>query len=122
MKKVVEKATLRLVRNRWGYTPEELEKARRTGLVDAIGIGDLAYWIKAEPVCSRHCMGENYEGKPLYFDAMGGLIRRKCPPEHLRARALPALSAHLLLLRSHAAWRGSQPHGVPYRGLHGSGP
>ena len=80
LKKVVEKATLRLVRNRWGYTPEELEKARRTGLVDAIGIGDLAYWIKAEPVCSRHCMGENYEGKPLYFDAMGGLIKRKCPP------------------------------------------
>lgn len=80
VEKVVEKAVLRIVRNRWGYTEEELAAARRTGLVEAIGIRDLAYWIKAEPVCSRHCMGENYEGRPLYFDAMGGLIRRKCPP------------------------------------------
>lgn len=80
LEKVLEKAVLRIVKNRWGYTEEELAAARRTGLLDAIGIRDLAYWIKVEPVRSRHCMGENYEGRPLYFDAMGGLIRRKCPP------------------------------------------
>ncbi|MDI7251517.1 hypothetical protein [Candidatus Solincola sp.] len=76
---LMEKVTMRLIRNRWGYTPEELEKARRTGLLDAISVRDMFYWIKAEPVYSRHCMGQNYEGRPLYFDAMGGLIRRKSP-------------------------------------------
>lgn len=76
----MERFTLRIIRNRWGYTPEELERARRTGLLDAITLRDMFFWIKAEPVYSRHCMGQNYEGRPLYFDAMGGLIRRKCPP------------------------------------------
>ncbi|WP_287152954.1 hypothetical protein [Candidatus Solincola tengchongensis] len=39
VEKVVEKAVLRIVRNRWGYTEEELAAARRTGLVEAIGFG-----------------------------------------------------------------------------------
>lgn len=77
---LMERITMKLIRNRWGYTPEELEKARRTRLLDAIGVGDMFYWIKAEPVYSRHCMGRNYEGRPLYFDAMGALVRHKCPP------------------------------------------
>lgn len=80
LRNILEKMTMRIVRNRWGYTDEELARARRTGLVDAVRLRDMAYWLKAEPVCARHCMGENYEGRPLYFDAMGGLIKRKCPP------------------------------------------
>lgn len=80
MEKIAGRIVLRIVRNRWGYTDEELAEARKLGLLDAIGIRDLFFWLKAEPVSCRHCMGQNYEGRPLYFDAMGGLIKRKCPP------------------------------------------
>jgi uncharacterized repeat protein (TIGR04076 family) len=80
LQRLIERITLRIVRNRWGYTPEQLEKARGTGLVDAIELSDMSYWIKVEPVCASHCMGMNVEGSALYLDAMGGLIRHKCPP------------------------------------------
>ncbi len=105
---ILERLVLRVFKNRWGYTDEELAAARRTGLADAIGFRDLAYWIKAEPVLSRHCMGGNYEGRPLYFDAMGGLIRRKCPPS-ICVHGLSQLSPLIYSYYDHML-RGEDPN------------
>jgi len=40
----------------------------------------MGKWIKAEPICSSHCSGCHNEGRPLYFNALGLLLRHKCPP------------------------------------------
>ena len=70
----------RTIKNRWGYTDEEFAKAAEFGLFDALDPEAMHYWIVAEPVCSAHCAGCHNEGRPLYFNAMGMLIRHKCPP------------------------------------------
>jgi uncharacterized repeat protein (TIGR04076 family) len=80
LKELIRKVSYHIVKNRWGYTRGQLEQAKSTGLVDAVELKDMSYWIKIEPVCANHCMGTNYEGKAIYLDAMGGLIRHKCPP------------------------------------------
>jgi uncharacterized repeat protein (TIGR04076 family) len=69
-----------IIRNRWGFTKEEFAKARELGLFDVLGLEAMQYWLVADPVCSNHCSSCHNEGRPLYFDPMGALIRHKCPP------------------------------------------
>jgi uncharacterized repeat protein (TIGR04076 family) len=69
-----------IIRNRWGYTKEEYRKALSLGLFDAVDLQAMFYWLVAEPVCSHHCSGCHNEGRPLYFNPMGMLIKHKCPP------------------------------------------
>jgi uncharacterized repeat protein (TIGR04076 family) len=73
-------ALYRIQLNRWGYTEEEHRQALELGLFDAVDLQAMRHWIVAEPVCSSHCTGCHNEGRPLYFNAMGLLIRHKCPP------------------------------------------
>ncbi len=70
----------RIVMNRWNYTEEEYAKAAELGFFDILDLRAMGYWIKAEPVCSHHCSGCHNEGRPLYFNALGLLLRHKCPP------------------------------------------
>jgi len=70
----------RIVVNRWNYTEEEYRKAAEIGFFDILDLNALSYWIKAEPICSSHCSGCHNEGRPLYFNALGLLMRHKCPP------------------------------------------
>ena len=69
----------RITKNRWNYTDKELSKAKEFGLLDALSLKAMGYWIVADPICSSHCSGCHNEGRPLYFNAMGMLIRHKCP-------------------------------------------
>ncbi len=70
----------RIIKNRWNYTDKELSKAEESGLFDTLNFKGIGYWLVAAPVCSEHCSGCHNEGRPLYFNAMGTLIRHKCPP------------------------------------------
>ncbi len=70
----------RIVKNRWNYTEEEYQLAGRVGLFEVLDLRAMSYWIKADPICSSHCSGCHNEGRPLYFNALGLLIRHKCPP------------------------------------------
>lgn len=70
----------RIIKNRWGYDEAEYSKAMELGLLQAIDMEAMTYWLVAEPVCSSHCSGCHNEGRPLYFNPMGMLIRHKCPP------------------------------------------
>lgn len=108
--RLIEKVTMRIVMNRWGYTPEQLAKARGTGLLDAIELKDLGYWIKVEPLCASHCMGSNYEGRAFYLDAMGGLIRHRCPPS-ICIHALSQLSPLVYSYYDHMM-QGKDPNGM----------
>jgi len=69
-----------IMKNRWGYTEAEYQKALELGLLQAINMESMTHWLVAEPVCSNHCSSCHNEGRPLYFDPMGMLIRHKCPP------------------------------------------
>lgn len=79
--RLMQPAFSRIIVNRWDYTDEELRKASELGLFDAIDLEAMRYWIVADPVCSEHCSGCHNEGRPLYFNAMGMLIKHKCPPD-----------------------------------------
>lgn len=70
----------RISLNRWDYTEEEFQQAGRLGLFAALELKAMGHWLVAEPVCSAHCSGCHNEGRPLYLNAMGMLIRHKCPP------------------------------------------
>ncbi len=70
----------KIIVNRWNYTESEYNKAAEMGLFDIFDLNKLRYRIKAEPVCSSHCSGCHNEGCVLYFNALGLLIRHKCPP------------------------------------------
>jgi uncharacterized repeat protein (TIGR04076 family) len=78
--KVMQPVMRRITLNRWGYTDQELSKAEGLGLFGVLDLEAMSYWIVADPVCSAHCSGCHNEGRPLYFNAMGMLIKRKCPP------------------------------------------
>jgi len=78
--KLIKPFLQRIIKNRWGYTDSELSKAEELGTFDALKFKDMGCWIVADPVCSEHCAGCHNEGRPLYFNAMGNLIRHKCPP------------------------------------------
>jgi len=78
--KLMQPVMKRITSNRWNYTDKEFSKAAELGLFDALTLKDMGYWIVAAPVCSRHCSGGHHESRPLYFNAMGNLIRHKCPP------------------------------------------
>ena len=69
-----------IIKNRWGYTEQEFQKALELGLFDVLDMDAMSYWIIAEPVCSSHCSGCHNEGRPFYFNPMGMLIKHKCPP------------------------------------------
>ncbi len=69
-----------IIKNRWGYTEGELRKAAELGFFDVLDMEAMSYWLVAEPVCSSHCSGCHNEGRPLYFNPMGMLIKHKCPP------------------------------------------
>ncbi len=70
----------RIVMNRWDYNEDEYNKAAELGLFDVLNLDAMRHWIKADPVCSDHCSGCHNEGRPFYFNALGLLIRHKCPP------------------------------------------
>jgi len=80
LEKIMEPLMRRIIQNRWGYTDEELKKAQGLGFFDVLDFKAMRYWIKADPVCSVHCSACHNEGRPLYFNPMGMLIRHKCPP------------------------------------------
>jgi uncharacterized repeat protein (TIGR04076 family) len=69
-----------IIKNRWGYSKEEYQKAMELGLLEALDMEAMTYWLVAEPVCSSHCSGCHNEGRPFYFNPMGMLIKHKCPP------------------------------------------
>ncbi|MBN1363571.1 MAG: hypothetical protein JW976_02070 [Syntrophaceae bacterium] len=69
----------RITKNRWDYNDQELNKAAELGLFDVIDLKAMRHWIVADPICSVHCSGCHNEGRPLYFNALGMLIRHKCP-------------------------------------------
>ncbi len=69
-----------IIKNRWGYTEQEYQKALELGLLQALTMEAMMQWLVVEPVCSNHCSGCHNEGRPLYFNPMGMLIRHKCPP------------------------------------------
>ncbi|MFN2292022.1 MAG: hypothetical protein ACK2UC_12590 [Anaerolineae bacterium] len=69
----------KIILNRWGYTEEEFHKAQGLGLFDVLDLEAMGHWVVATPVCSAHCSGCHNEGRPLYFNAMGMLIKHKCP-------------------------------------------
>lgn len=97
LRELIQKVTYHIVKNRWGYTEEQMEQAKNTGLVDAVELKDTRYWIKVEPICAQHCMGRSVEGKPFYLDSMGLLIRHKCPPEicvHALAQISPLVYSY----------------------------
>lgn len=68
-----------IMKNRWGYTEAEYVKAMELGLFEVLNLKAMRYWLKADPVCSRHCSSCHNEGRPLYFNPMGMLIKHKCP-------------------------------------------
>jgi uncharacterized repeat protein (TIGR04076 family) len=70
----------RIIVNRWDYTEQEMSKAEAVGLFAALDLQAMRYWLVAEPVCSAHCSGCHKEGRPLYFNATGMLVKHKCPP------------------------------------------
>lgn len=78
--KIMQPMLRRITVNRWGYTEEEYRQAEVLGLFGVLDLEALSYWIVADPVCSAHCSGCHNEGRPLYFNAMGMLIKHKCPP------------------------------------------
>jgi uncharacterized repeat protein (TIGR04076 family) len=69
-----------IMKNRWGYTESEYQKALELGLFDVLGMEAMSYWLVVEPVCSSHCSGCHNEGRPFYFNPMGMLVKHKCPP------------------------------------------
>jgi uncharacterized repeat protein (TIGR04076 family) len=78
--KIMQPMLHRISLNRWDYTEEEYRQAEGLGLFGVLDMEALRYWIVADPVCSAHCTGCHNEGRPLYFNAMGMLIKHKCPP------------------------------------------
>jgi uncharacterized repeat protein (TIGR04076 family) len=50
------------------------------GLFDVLDMEAMSYWLVVELVCSRHCSGCHNEGRPLYLNPMGMLVKHKCPP------------------------------------------
>jgi uncharacterized repeat protein (TIGR04076 family) len=78
--KVMKSILVRMIKNRWDYTNEEYGKASGLGFFDIFDLRAMQYWIVARPVCALHCSGCHHEGRPFYFNAMGSLIRHKCPP------------------------------------------
>lgn len=70
-----------IIKNRWGYTEQEYQKALELGLLQALNMESMTKWLVVEPVCSSHCSGLHNEGRPLYFSPMGMLIPHKCPPQ-----------------------------------------
>ena len=78
--KIMQPMFHRIILNRWDYTEEEYRQAEGLGLFGVLDLEAMRYWIVADPVCSAHCSGCHNEGRPLYFNAMGLLIRHKCPP------------------------------------------
>ncbi len=70
----------RIIKNRWGYSEEEFRKAMDLGLLQTLDLEAMTHWLVAEPVCSSHCSACHNEGRPLYFNPMGMLIRHKSPP------------------------------------------
>ena len=77
--KMLKPILKRIIINRWNYSEKEYEKADQLGLFDVFSMETLSYWIKAEPICSNHCSGCHHEEKPFYFNALGLLIKHKCP-------------------------------------------
>ena len=77
--RLLKPALKKIIVNRWNYIEEEYKKAAKIGFFDVFNLNTLRYWIKAEPVCSNHCSGCHNEGKPLFFNALGLLIKHKCP-------------------------------------------
>ena len=85
----------KFLKNRCGLTESELKP-----LLDFEFFTSemFKYWIKAEPVSSKRCAACHYEGRPLYFNPLGLLIRRKCPPwicAHALAQLSPVLYGFL---------------------------
>ncbi len=98
----------RVIKNRWGYTDEEFRRAIKTGLFDILSVKAMFYWLKAEPVCSRNCSACHHEGRPLYFDPMGMLLTRRCPPA-VCVHALSQLSPVIYDYYDHMI-RGEDPN------------
>ena len=74
-----EKLMNRLIKKRLCYNNEEMNKLNETGFLKAFDEKAMHYWLKVEPICSKHCSGLMNEGRPYYFNPMGLLIKRKCP-------------------------------------------
>ncbi len=102
----------RIIMNRWGYDEDDYAKANRLGLLQALDPGAMRYWLVAEPVCSAHCSACINEGRPLYFDPMGMLVRHRCPPG-VCIHALSQLSPLIYDYYDHMM-RGEDPNGMVF--------
>jgi uncharacterized repeat protein (TIGR04076 family) len=78
--RIMQPVMRRITVNRWDYTDAEMRQAERLRLFAALDLEAMRHWIVADPVCSAHCSACHNEGRPLYFNAMGMLIKHKCPP------------------------------------------
>jgi uncharacterized repeat protein (TIGR04076 family) len=79
----------RFMKNRCGLTEAEMQGFE--GFFEFFNSETIKYWVKADPVCSKRCSAGHYEGRPLYFNPLGFLIKHKCPP-WICAHAIAQLS------------------------------
>jgi len=108
--KLFQKVVRRVVKNRWGYTPEEMEKASSLGFFKVVNIRAGRYWLKAEAVCSRHCSALHTQGTALYFNPLGMLITHKCS-EAVCPHAVAAISPIVYLYYDYLL-RGQDPGSI----------
>jgi uncharacterized repeat protein (TIGR04076 family) len=102
----------RITLNRWDYTDEELSKAEGVGLFAALDLQAMRNWIVVDPVCSVHCSACHNEGRPLYINALGMLIKRKCPPG-ICIHGLAQLSPIIYNYYDHLL-QGKDPNGMVF--------
>jgi len=103
-----KKIFLRIMRNRSGYTDDEIAELKKTKWLSSFS--DLSrsfYWFKVEMVKTNRCTAGWKQGDCLYFDPTGMLIKRKLP-NVICPHAIAALSPII-----YACWdrigRGSNP-------------
>ena len=97
--KIYEKVLWTILKNRGGYTDEEIADLRRAEWTRNFSNPELAkYWIKVEMVKTNRCTAGWQQGDRFYFDHVGMLIARKAPATvcpHAIATLSPAIYAYL---------------------------
>jgi uncharacterized repeat protein (TIGR04076 family) len=106
-----ENMVWKVMRNKFGYTDEEIEQLRNTKWAARLPeIFSSPNWIKVEMVKTNRCSVGFKQGDALYFNIGGMLISRKAPPAvcpHAIAALSPAFYACLDRLS-----RGADPKDI----------
>lgn len=97
--RIYEKVLWTILKNRGGYTAEEIADLRKAKWTQHFSNPELAkYWIKVEMVKTNRCTAGWQQGDCFYFDNFGMLIARKAPATvcpHAIATLSPAIYAYL---------------------------